>query len=150
LIVVGALLGGTLAGPLSRSNERVVLAERLEQEEAGLVTGMTLESESFRSSGGSVAELSAEAEALRARLRRGGRWAGAFVAFVVGARLLMLAVRRRQPDYVPDRGQCLSCGRCFESCPRERLRLGLPVEPDGHPAEPDAQGAVEAGSAGGD
>jgi ferredoxin len=30
--------------------------------------------------------------------------------------------RRRNADYEPDRGECLSCGRCFAYCPREHLR----------------------------
>jgi ferredoxin len=58
----------------------------------------------------------------------GGWVLGAGLGLVVAARLLGLSIWRRQSDWVPDRGGCVACARCFLSCPQERLRLGLPVE----------------------
>ena len=65
------------------------------------------------------------------RMKTGGAILGAYLALVCCAALIGLTVRRRRDDYVADRGACYACGRCFRSCPREHLRLGLiqpPVE----------------------
>ena len=48
---------------------------------------------------------------------------GGFIGLALGVKLAMLSMRRKRVDYEPDRGDCVSCGRCFLSCPRERLRL---------------------------
>jgi ferredoxin len=32
-------------------------------------------------------------------------------------KLMTLSLRRTLTDHVPDRAECLSCGRCFASCP---------------------------------
>jgi NosR/NirI family nitrous oxide reductase transcriptional regulator len=48
---------------------------------------------------------------------------GAFMGLVIGLRLLTLATRRRRVDYEPNRGECVSCARCFRHCPKESKRL---------------------------
>jgi ferredoxin len=51
-----------------------------------------------------------------------GGWAG----LVIGIKLISLSVLRRRTDYEPDRGSCFACARCFESCPNEIIRRGIP------------------------
>ena len=120
----GAGLGRALYAELAKLHPTVQLANQVRNEDAGTVGYTTLASRTFRGTGKSVDELYAEASAVRGRFRFGATWLGAFIGLVWGCELVSLARWRRRQDYVPDRAECLSCGRCFSSCPREQLRRG--------------------------
>ena len=122
LVASFALLFSLPAPALARLHADVRLSEQLEREAAGNATP-TAESIAFRASARTPPELHEAAAARRDALRRGGRWAGAFVGLVIALRLLGASLQRRRTDYEPDRGTCLSCGRCFRSCPQELRRL---------------------------
>ena len=93
------------------------------REDAGLEDATTLESDAFRTTETTVEELSAEAATIRRRFALGGPLLGGFV---------MLVADPEHPRHLPpaaggrstsrDRGECVSCGRCFSHCPREHLR----------------------------
>jgi len=87
------------------------------------------ESEDFRTANRPEAalydELYTRAGGVHERFRWGGMAFGAFVALVVGLKLIQLAVRRRREDYTADRATCLACGRCYKYCPIERGGAGL-------------------------
>ncbi len=123
LVASGSWAGSKLAGPLSQANARVLLAERVWQESRGEVKGTTFETDVFRGTGKTQDELYNEALALQGKFRVGGGIFGGFLGLVFIGKLLALSVRRTRVDYEPDRGKCLSCGRCFSYCPREKLRL---------------------------
>lgn len=128
LIIVTAALLFTLPAPaLARLHGDVRLSEQLRREAAGAATA-TVESIAFRSSSRSAEELHDAAQQRRRSLRHGGLWAGAFVGLVVACRLIGASVYRQRPDYVPDRGRCLSCARCFRYCPKEQMRRRQPAE----------------------
>jgi NosR/NirI family nitrous oxide reductase transcriptional regulator len=124
LLPVLALAGGglvRLSSPtLSRMNYTVALAERVWQEERGAVKGTTETSQAFRNRGIPNARLYAEAAEIRRRFDTGAWLFGAWAGLVVGLKLIFLSIRRRQPDYEADPAACLSCGRCYASCPVER------------------------------
>jgi len=122
LIAAGWLLGALAAPALARVHPTVSLAEQVEREDAGLTGETSLESEAFRQTGESNHELKARAAAVRNRFALGGPLLGVFLGLVFGLKLIGLSVRRTREDYEPDRGACLSCGRCFSSCPRERMK----------------------------
>jgi ferredoxin len=121
LVMAFALLIAQLAPALARLHQDVRLSDQFRAEEAGGAAA-TIESTAFRSSSGTGTELHAASEQRVRALRRGGYWAGAFVGLVLASRLLGASVRRRHDDFVPDRGRCLSCGRCFRFCPKEHVR----------------------------
>jgi NosR/NirI family transcriptional regulator, nitrous oxide reductase regulator len=60
----------------------------------------------------------------RRKFNRGGWIFGAFAGLVLGVRLARFSIQSRQTDFEPDRGACVACARCFNSCPQERVRLG--------------------------
>lgn len=123
VLVGGGAVAGWYAGePLSRAHKTVYTAEALRGEAAGETGETTLESEAFMQAGRPVAELYAEALDIRGDFRFGGMLAGVFLGIVFAFKLISLSVYRRREDYEIDRGRCLSCGRCFDSCPREHLR----------------------------
>jgi NAD-dependent dihydropyrimidine dehydrogenase PreA subunit len=92
-------------------------------EDGGTVEGTTDASDAFRATGEDVKELYDEASGIIDRFALGGWLLGGFVGLVVGLKLVGLSVRRQRTDYEADRASCLACGRCFEYCPREHLRL---------------------------
>ena len=112
----------------------VNLAERLQLEESGAVQDTTDASAAFRASNHSIATLYAEARALHHRYIVAARWCGVWIGLVIGLKLLSLAVVRRRTDYEADQAHCLSCARCYRSCPQELQRLGLPVPETPKPA----------------
>ncbi len=125
LIGLLALLGTSLAVPLSRWHPEVRLAEQLRKEELGVAATTTDASEAFRNAGQPLREAYATAIQWRDRYRTLGGWLGAWTGLVVGTKLVQLTLRRRRSDYQPDRAGCVSCGRCFWYCPVEQVRLGL-------------------------
>jgi NosR/NirI family transcriptional regulator, nitrous oxide reductase regulator len=122
LIALGAWLGHTLAPMAARTHTTVALAERVWMEEDHQVTGTTDASQAFRASGQSIASLYDSAAAIRARFDKGGWFFGGFLGLVLGCKLILLSLRPRQTDYEADRAGCVSCGRCYQYCPKEHER----------------------------
>jgi len=116
------------------------------------VSDTTDASAAFRATGREIEELYAEAEGIRTQFGTGGwifgafvglvvglkliglsvwrqrtdtgGWVfGAFVGLVVGLKLIGLSVWRQRTDYEAGRAGCLACGRCYNHCPREHVRL---------------------------
>ncbi len=116
--------GGALTGDLlARTHPDVRLAERLYLETTGRVTGMTDETEAFRSTGDeSMESLLTRATDIRAGFGRGSRLLGALIGLVVALTLIKHTVHRGSDEYRADSGDCLACARCFRYCPREKLR----------------------------
>jgi NosR/NirI family nitrous oxide reductase transcriptional regulator len=123
LVALGAFAGNLAAPLLARVHPTVRLETQILREDAGLTGETTLESDAFRATETTVEELSAEAGVVRRSFASGGPLLGAFVMLVAGLSVLATFPRRRREDYQPDRGECVSCGRCFSHCPREHLRL---------------------------
>jgi polyferredoxin len=126
-LVIGALawLGTTWAVPLSRFHPTVRLAEQVRLEELGLATDTTDASDAFRNTGQPLSKLYGEALDWQQRFVRIGGWLGAWAGLVLSIKLVSLSLRRRRADYHPQQTGCVSCGRCFKSCPVELVRLGL-------------------------
>ncbi len=111
----------------------VALERELRAEDAAGTPDLTWETRVFRLSGEPRESAAAAAAAARHRLRLAGLWAGAFVGFVGAGRIVASVRRSDRREWVPDRGECLSCGRCFAHCPREYVRLGRLDGPMGNP-----------------
>jgi NAD-dependent dihydropyrimidine dehydrogenase PreA subunit len=87
------------------------------------VEGTTDASDAFRATGKDVKDLYDEASAIVGKFALGGWFLGGFIGLVIGLKLVGLSVRRQRQDYEADKASCLACGRCFEYCPREHVRL---------------------------
>lgn len=123
LVFSGGWVSSGLNETTSRMHATVRLAERVYMEQAGKVKGTTDASDAFRASGKEVKGLYADASAIRAKFGLGGWFFGGFIGLVIGLKLIAVSVRRERTDYEADRASCLACGRCFEYCPREHIRL---------------------------
>ncbi|MHC4114866.1 MAG: 4Fe-4S binding protein [Planctomycetota bacterium] len=123
LIVLAVAAGYGISGPASRLHATIRLAERIHGEDTGQVEGTTDASLAFRATGKESQGLYDEASAIRDNFALGGVLFGGFVGMVTGLKLIGLSVRRQRDDYEADRAGCVACGRCFEYCPKERVRL---------------------------
>lgn len=131
LMTAGAWLGHQFSIPASRLHPTVSLAEQYVREHdtptrVGTLTPDELALERARQDPEAILT---QATAIRRRFGIGGWIFGAWVGLVVGIKLLSLSVRRQRTDYEPDRGDCFACARCFEFCPNELLRRGVPLTP---------------------
>ncbi len=136
IVAASAAIGLRLDAALARNHRTVALAERVRQEDSGRFKEFSLESDAFRRTGRTRAELFHDAAAVRGPLRTAGGWMGAYMGLVIGVTLVQLSVRRTRRDFIPDPALCLSCARCFRVCPREIVRRGgvyaaAPQEGDG-------------------
>jgi len=123
LVFLGGWAGSSLKGVTSRAHETVRLAKQIYLEETGKAEEITDASSAFRATGKEINELYEQASNIRARFELGGWILGGFIGLVIGLKLIGLSVWRQRTDYEADRASCLSCGRCFNYCPREHVRL---------------------------
>ncbi len=126
-LIVGVCIwaGGQMGVPMSRLHPEVLLAERVRLEETGQVEGTTDATDAFYNTGRPREELYASALDLHSRFTAAGYGLGAWVGLVLIVKLFHTSIRRRRVEFTADRGNCVSCGRCFWYCPAEQVRLGL-------------------------
>jgi NosR/NirI family nitrous oxide reductase transcriptional regulator len=108
---------------LSRVHYTVRLAEQIQREDLDSSRQTTLESEGFRATGIPTETLFSEAAVIQDRFRTGGWILGAFIGLIFIWQVIGLSIVRIRQDYETDRFLCFSCARCFNSCPREQVRL---------------------------
>ncbi len=68
-----------------------------------------------------------KAVALEARFVTLGRWIGVVFGLVLALKLARIFFPAGSNDYETDSGRCVSCARCFSTCPYELVRRGIPV-----------------------
>jgi len=122
LIIIGVWTGNRFHENLAVVNPIVRLAGNLMLvNEGGTTSEETMvEITAFRSSGKTEAELFDEAKAIITTFRLGSMILGGFIGLVFGLTLLGLSRFYFRKDYTPDKGSCLSCGRCIDYCPVEK------------------------------
>ncbi|MBL7223862.1 MAG: hypothetical protein ISS72_08415 [Candidatus Brocadiae bacterium] len=122
LPAIGAVFG-TGAGPLmARAHDTVRLAERVWRQEATGTKDTSEEVEAFRTTGRPATALFADARAIERRFRVGAALLGAFLGLVIGLKCAGFAAVRCERIYTVHQPDCVACGRCFLSCPREHVR----------------------------
>jgi ferredoxin len=123
LVFLGGWAGSSLKDVTSQAHETVRLAKQIYLEDTGETEEVTDASTAFRATGQEIKTLYEQASNIRARFESGGWILGGFIGLVIGLKLIGLSVWRQRTDYEADRASCLACGRCFEYCPREHVRL---------------------------
>jgi polyferredoxin len=124
LIPIFMFLGGYAVSSahrvLSKVHPDVYLAELLVAQPELRTTTDNLDIETFMGSGKSLDTLVDEAKIIQQKYKTGGWYLGAFLGLVFGLTLLNQVIFRRREDYQPNKGDCVSCGRCMDFCPVEK------------------------------
>jgi len=123
LMFLGGWIGASLNQSSARMHATVRLAERVYQENQGLINETTDASLAFRATGEPIEDLYEQASVIRKQFKFGGWLLGALIGLIAGLKLIMPSIRRQRTDFQADSASCLACGRCFKSCPREHVRL---------------------------
>jgi ferredoxin len=81
----------------------------------------------FRQHGADRTTVIAKAKVLESRFFLLGRWLGAVFGLILALKLSRLCFPMSSTDYTTDHGRCVSCARCFSTCPYELVRRGVPM-----------------------
>jgi ferredoxin len=117
LILVGGYIGSRSYIFLSRANHTIQLAELLITNPEVRNDPENLDVQAFLSSGKTMETLIDEAAVIRETFYTGGWWVGGFLGLAFGLIFTGKTLFRYRKDYTPDKGNCVSCGRCMSYCP---------------------------------
>ena len=121
LLPVWALIGGFAGSlvhvPLSKFNSNVYLAEQVIEHPELKNDPNNIDVRTFMSSGKTIDQLVEDAQQIRSQFYIGSWILGAFLGLIIGFSLIKLSTFRKRNDYIPDKVNCLSCGRCMDYCP---------------------------------
>jgi NosR/NirI family nitrous oxide reductase transcriptional regulator len=113
----GAILFRNLSPALSGLNSNVRLAREIRAEKETGVTAVSKAAVAFKEAGKTENELFEDEIRINELFRKGSLWVGIFLGLSFGISLVSLTTRARRTGYVPHKGKCYSCGRCFRYCP---------------------------------
>jgi len=124
-----AWLGGRVGLASTSFHPTGELAELVLLGEAGKLTAPPPdEIAAYRQAGADRAALFTAAAALESRALLLGRIIGAVFGIVMALRIARVFFPESSPDYETDATRCVSCARCFSTCPYELVRRGIPVD----------------------
>jgi ferredoxin len=95
----------------------VRLAREIRAEKEDGVVALSKAAIAFKEAGKTENELFEDEIKIHERYRKGSLWLGIFLGLSFGLSLVSLSTRTTRADYVPHKGKCYSCGRCFQYCP---------------------------------
>ena len=132
IVLLFAWVGGQVGDVFARGHYVVDTAEQVYLQDSGQVEPQTDDNvQAFKGTGRKPRELYDEAEELGERFVFGSWIFGGFMGLVIGLKLVGLAINRRRNDYHIDPEGCIACGRCYDLCSVERVRVGTPEkDPD--------------------
>jgi NosR/NirI family transcriptional regulator, nitrous oxide reductase regulator len=119
-VAAGVFVGERSHTFLSKANPDVFLAELLISNPEIKNDPDNIDVQTFLASGKTMETLVEEADIIRGKFYVGSMIAGGFMGLVIGMTLLNTVVFRKRQDYVPHKGNWLSCGRCMDYCPVEK------------------------------
>jgi NosR/NirI family nitrous oxide reductase transcriptional regulator len=121
LIPVLAVAGGVtlynLAPSIASVNNTVKLAREIRYEKEKGIAAVSLAAVAYQESGKTEKELFDEEQDIVNRFRTGAPWVGIFLGLVLGLGFFSASTRNLRTEYLPDKGKCVSCGKCFKYCP---------------------------------
>jgi len=132
LVPLAAMLFGWLGGMVGLAVVPVHPAGKLAalvlmQERSELAAPLPDELTAFRLHGADRQSVATMAAALESRSVILGRGLGAIFGLVLALKLVRLVFPSGSLDYTTDSARCVSCARCFATCPYELMRRGVAV-----------------------
>jgi NosR/NirI family nitrous oxide reductase transcriptional regulator len=116
-VICGAVLFRNLSPVLAGLNSNVRLAREIGAEKETGAIAVSKAAVAFKEAGKTEKELFEEELKIHERFRKGSLWVGIFLGLSFSLSLVSLTTRTTRTEYVPHRGKCYSCGRCFRYCP---------------------------------
>ncbi len=129
-MVVGAAVGWGFGRGAAALHPTVHLALARQETVEGAAEGSRPDRLALARAEREARELTPRAAELVRRMQYAGLGLGAWTGLVIGLKVLSVGMVRRRNEFQPDRSACVACARCFESCPQERIRLGLTPSPE--------------------
>ncbi len=123
LIFLMAHIFAALSPQMAQSHPTVHLARQIKLENTNPDLPTTVASRAFRAVGKPVETLYLQAEIITGKFRFAAWLAGACVGLIAGLKLIDMSIQKKRTNYYADPAGCLACGRCYQHCPREQLRL---------------------------
>ncbi len=117
LILIGGYVGSKSHIYLSKANSTVGLAELLIANPELKNDPDHIDVQTFLTSGKTMETLLEEAATIRKQFYYGGWIMGGFLGLAFGLIFMGKTLYRNRKDYEPDKGNCVSCGRCMDYCP---------------------------------
>ena len=117
LILALGFLGSRMNERFALVHPHVALAKEIMDQGKVKVQTESQSIKAFKSSGKPASEVFAEATVIIEKFRTGGWILGGFIGLVLGIMISRGFLHRYNPDYVPNKGTCLSCTRCVDFCP---------------------------------
>ena len=117
LIITFGFIGYLLHGNFSKLNKTVSLAEEIYFTPNQELTLLSIDVETFQASGKETKELYLEAKSIIKKFKVGSMLFGGFIGLILGIKLINLSINPSRKDYIPDKANCVSCGRCYKYCP---------------------------------
>ena len=117
LLLIGGYIGSKSHTYLSRVNSTVSLAELLITQPELKNDPDHIDVQTFLTSGKTMETLLEEAAVIRSQFYYGGWILGGFFGLAFGLIFIGKTIYRNRKDYEPDKGNCVSCGRCMDYCP---------------------------------
>jgi len=113
----GAVLFRNLSPVFAGLNSNVQLAREIRAEKEDGIVAVSKAAVAFKEAGKTENEMFEDERKIHERFRKGSVWMGIFLGISFGLSLVSLSTRTRRTDYLPHKGKCYSCGRCFQYCP---------------------------------
>jgi ferredoxin len=117
LVLIGGYIGSKSHIYLSKANSTVSLAELLISNPELKNDPDHIDVQTFLTSGKTMETLLEEAAVIRSQFYYGGWILGGFLGLAFGLIFMGKTIYRNRKDYEPDKGNCVSCGRCMDYCP---------------------------------
>lgn len=123
LVMAGTgLLFLTISRVFAQWHPQVQLTAQVLKENQGITQLTTDASDAFRASGLSLDSLLDDTRHILSQFHLGAGLFGLYSGLVIMLAVIKLSVFRKRTGYEPDREACVSCGRCFEVCPKEQVQ----------------------------
>jgi polyferredoxin len=106
-----------LAPTLALVNKNVKLSREIRLQNEKGIKAVSKAAVAFFESGKTEDELFKEEQQIIGRFKKGAPWIGIFLGLSLGIGFFRITVRKLRTEYIPDRGRCYSCAKCFKFCP---------------------------------
>ena len=116
-IFIGGYIVSSSHVYLSKANRTVALAELLITHPELKNDPDHIDIQTFLTAGKTMGNLVEEATIIRQQFYYGGWLLGGFLGLAFGLIFTKKTIYRSRKDYEPDKGNCVSCGRCMDYCP---------------------------------